>query len=260
MDPTGLANAEDWLTADETGSFSRSAQGSVRARERQEHRVDVEANPDQYLPGARDRAREQHPWLSLNETDEENRLLLEWEASGVSSLEEFLGIHGFGIFQHESENYPSIKPLDIIYSNNELRANLDLMAVVLGTRGVRPRPGRVAAASGAADDLAVTVPTVAELRAFNPSSSGLQTHHALPQYLGRQLGYTTAEMSGHPGILIPQFTHTGAANAQAIHKVISANLPVGRSYTSAQIRQGLSAAYSELGMPQLYKAIEHLLW
>jgi filamentous hemagglutinin len=103
------------------------------------------------------------------------------------------------------------------------------------------------------------VPTVQELRLLNPAKSGLQVHHILPEYLGKQLGYTFKEMLEHPGTLIPQFTHTGKLNLEAFHKVISSYLPIGRKYSASQIREGLEAAYRDLGRLDLFNAIKYLI-
>ena len=112
---------------------------------------------------------------------------------------------------------------------------------------------------GAGNAVKSYVPTVAELRAINPARSGLQTHHILPEYLGKQLGYTSAEMANHPGTLIPQYSHTGALNQDAFHKVISSYLKPGVAHTPGQIASGLEKAYTGLGRPELFNVIRDLI-
>jgi RHS repeat-associated protein len=103
-------------------------------------------------------------------------------------------------------------------------------------------------------------PTVKQLRASG-IPRGFQVHHLLPEYLGKMLGYTTKEMESHPGQMIAQWTHTGKSNPKAYHKIISQYLPVGKgvTYTAAEIRAGLKAAYTDLGQPALFDAIEALI-
>ena len=105
-------------------------------------------------------------------------------------------------------------------------------------------------------------PTVAALRAIGPVK-GFQAHHLLPEYLGKMMGFTRAQMRGHPGTLISQWAHTGKLNPAAVHKAISKYLPPmvngqRATYTSAQIRTGLERAYGDLGRRDLWDAIAHL--
>jgi len=110
--------------------------------------------------------------------------------------------------------------------------------------------------------IADSVPTVAELRTLQVE--GMQVHHNLPQYLGKMLGYTTKEMESHPGTLVSQWSHTGAANPEALHKAIAAELPPMTSgqkatYTTDQIWNGMKNAYEGLGRSDLFKSIRSLI-
>jgi hypothetical protein len=128
------------------------------------------------------------------------------------------------------------------------------------------RLAEAAEASGsllAARGLANVSPTVAELRALG-SVKGFQVHHILPEYLGKMLGYTSQQMTAHPGTFISQWAHTGALNPAAMHKAISRYLPPmvngqRATYSAAQIRGGLQQAYADLGRSDLFGAIEHLI-
>ncbi|GEA11991.1 FG-GAP-like repeat-containing protein [Alteromonas sp. KUL49] len=102
----------------------------------------------------------------------------------------------------------------------------------------------------------VTSPTYRELAGL---VKGFEAHHILPQYLGKQLGYTQKQMLDHPAILIPKFKHTGALNPDAYHKVINRYLPRNQTYTPQQIRGGLQRAYEDLGKPELYRSVEGLI-
>jgi RHS repeat-associated protein len=113
------------------------------------------------------------------------------------------------------------------------------------------------------DDLPLVSPTYAELKAINAGTK-LQAHHIMPQYLGKMLGYTKKDMLDHPATLITQFSHTGKINPNAMHKAISKYLPpmVGgknANYTADQIRSGLQSAYSDIGRPELFKSVSHLI-
>ncbi len=104
-------------------------------------------------------------------------------------------------------------------------------------------------------------PIYSELKGLN---RGFQAHHILPQYLGKMLGYTTSQMTSHPATLVTQFTHTGKVNPNALHKAISKYLPPmvgGRkaNYSPGQIRTGLEKSYSDIGRPELFNSIQHLI-
>ena len=104
-------------------------------------------------------------------------------------------------------------------------------------------------------------PTYRELKGMN---KGFQAHHTLPQYLGEMLGYTRNDMLDHPGTMITQYSHTGAVNPDAMHKAINQYLQPMREgkkviYTPAQIRAGLQQAYSDIGRPELFDSIKHLI-
>ncbi|KTT59329.1 hypothetical protein SB8_05525 [Pseudomonas oryzihabitans] len=107
----------------------------------------------------------------------------------------------------------------------------------------------------------VISPTYRELRGAN---KGFQAHHILPQYLGRMLGYTTEEMMDQPATLITQYAHTGKLNPENMHKAISKYLPVMEGgqkmvYTAEEIRNGLQKAYTDIGRPELFEAINKLI-
>jgi filamentous hemagglutinin len=107
------------------------------------------------------------------------------------------------------------------------------------------------------------VPTVRNLQALG-SVPGFQVHHILPQYLGKMLGYTVEQMVEHPGALISQWAHTGADNPNAVHKAISAALPLMADnaravYTLEEISEGLKSAYQSIGRSSWFQSIEHLL-
>lgn len=107
----------------------------------------------------------------------------------------------------------------------------------------------------------VLSPTYRELQGLN---KGFQAHHILPQYLGKMLGYTKNDMLDHPATLITQYSHTGKVNPDAMHKAISKYLPpmVGgkqANYTSGQIWEGLQKAYGEIGRPELFDSVKHLI-
>ena len=107
----------------------------------------------------------------------------------------------------------------------------------------------------------VISPTYRELQGLN---KGFQAHHTLPQYLGKMLGYTKNDMLDHPATLITQYSHTGKVNPDAMHKAISKYLPpmVGgkpATYTSGQISSGLQKAYGDIGRPELFDSIKHLI-
>ncbi|OIN46551.1 hemagglutinin [Pseudomonas azotoformans] len=107
----------------------------------------------------------------------------------------------------------------------------------------------------------VISPTYRELQGLN---KGFQAHHTLPQYLGKMLGYTKNDMLDHPATLITQYSHTGKINPDAMHKAISKYLPpmVGgkpATYTPGQISSGLQKAYGDIGRPELYDSIKHLI-
>ncbi|WP_010223159.1 DUF637 domain-containing protein [Pseudomonas donghuensis] len=107
----------------------------------------------------------------------------------------------------------------------------------------------------------VISPTYRELQGLN---KGLQAHHILPQYLGKMLGYTKNDMLDHPATLITQYSHTGKVNPDAMHKAISKYLPpmVGgkpATYTYGQISSGLQKAYGDIGRPELFDSIKHLI-
>ena len=104
-------------------------------------------------------------------------------------------------------------------------------------------------------------PTFANLQGI---AKGFQAHHILPRYLGKMLGYTESMMKNHPATMITQFSHTGAGNPKSMHSAIRKYLPpmVGgkkAEYSSEQIRTGLEKAYNDLGRPDLYRSIEHLI-
>ncbi|MEE4685396.1 hypothetical protein V2K59_11170 [Pseudomonas alliivorans] len=106
-----------------------------------------------------------------------------------------------------------------------------------------------------------TSPTYKELQGLNKD---FQAHHILPQYLGKMLGYTKNDMLDHPATLITQYSHTGKINPEAMHKAISKYLPPlagGKpaSYTAEQINLGLRKAYEEIGRPELFESIRHLI-
>lgn len=105
-------------------------------------------------------------------------------------------------------------------------------------------------------------PTVAELRGV--AGRGYEVHHILPQYLGKMLGYTEQQMAQHPGALVPQFGHTGRLNPEALHAAVRTYLPPmvkGKAvqYGAQQIRAGLRRAYADLGRPEFFDVIEHLI-
>ncbi|WP_254074881.1 VENN motif pre-toxin domain-containing protein [Pseudomonas graminis] len=107
----------------------------------------------------------------------------------------------------------------------------------------------------------VISPTYRELQGLN---NGFQAHHILPQYLGKMLGYTKNDMLDYPATLITQYSHTGKVNPDAMHKAISKYLPpmVGgkpATYTSGQISSGLQKAYGDIGRPELFDSIKHLI-
>lgn len=107
----------------------------------------------------------------------------------------------------------------------------------------------------------VISPTYNELKGI---AKGFQVHHILPQYLGKMLGYTKNDMLNHPATAVTQWTHTGKLNPKALHKAISRHLPpmVGgkkASYSEQQIRSGLQKAYDDLGLPELYDSVSHLI-
>ncbi|WP_434560921.1 hemagglutinin repeat-containing protein [Pseudomonas sp. Z4-20] len=104
-------------------------------------------------------------------------------------------------------------------------------------------------------------PTYRELQGLN---KGFQAHHTLPQYLGKMLGYTKNDMLDHPATLITQYSHTGKVNPDAMHKAISKYLPPmvrGKpaTYTPGQISSGLQKAYGDIGRPELFDSIKHLI-
>lgn len=71
-------------------------------------------------------------------------------------------------------------------------------------------------------------------------------------------------MLDHPATLITQYSHTGKLNPDAMHKAISKYLPpmVGgkpATYTPGQISSGLQKAYSDIGRPELFDSIKHLI-
>lgn len=81
---------------------------------------------------------------------------------------------------------------------------------------------------------------------------------------GKMLGYTTKEMESHPGTLVSQWSHTGAANPEALHKAIAAELPPMVSgqratYTIDQISSGLKNVYESLGRSDLFRSIQSLI-
>ncbi|MFT4924636.1 MAG: RHS repeat-associated protein [Phenylobacterium sp.] len=111
------------------------------------------------------------------------------------------------------------------------------------------------------DELPLINPTYAELQGLN---KGLQAHHILPVYLGKMLGHTKKSMNAHPATSITQFAHTGKSNSNAMHKAISGYLPpmVGgkkANYSASQIRIGLQSAYNDIGRPELFNSISHLI-
>ncbi len=111
------------------------------------------------------------------------------------------------------------------------------------------------------DDLPLTSPTYAELKGLN---KGFQAHHILPQYLGKMLGFTKKDMLNHPATSVTQFSHTGKSNSNAMHKAISRYLPpmVGgkkANYSANQIRAGLQSAYTDIGRPELFNSVSHLI-
>jgi len=78
------------------------------------------------------------------------------------------------------------------------------------------------------------------------------------------LGYTKNDMLDHPATLITQYSHTGKVNPDAMHKAISKYLSpmVGgkpATYTSGQISSGLQKAYGDIGRPELFDSIKHLI-
>lgn len=86
----------------------------------------------------------------------------------------------------------------------------------------------------------------------------------MPQYLGKMLGYTENDMLDHPATLITQYSHTGKVNPDAMHKAISKSLPpmVGgkqATYTFGQISLGLQKAYGDIGRPELFDSVKHLI-
>ncbi|MGY2682815.1 hypothetical protein [Pseudomonas tolaasii] len=71
-------------------------------------------------------------------------------------------------------------------------------------------------------------------------------------------------MMDHPATLITQYSHTGKLNPDAMHKAISKYLPpmVGgkaASYTPDQISTGLQKAYGDIGRPEFFKSVQHLI-
>jgi len=109
--------------------------------------------------------------------------------------------------------------------------------------------------------LEIVSPTYRELQGLN---KGFQAHHILPQYLGKMLGYTASDMLDHPGTSVTQYSHTGKLNPDAMHKAISKYLPPmtgGKkaTYTPEQIKVGLQKAYGEIGRPELFDSIKHLI-
>lgn len=78
------------------------------------------------------------------------------------------------------------------------------------------------------------------------------------------LGYTASDMLDHPGTSVTQYSHTGKLNPDAMHKAISKYLPPmtgGKkaTYTPEQIKVGLQKAYGEIGRPELFDSIKHLI-
>ncbi|MFV3406428.1 hypothetical protein ACNFIC_21120 [Pseudomonas sp. NY15463] len=142
--------------------------------------------------------------------------------------------------------------------------------------GVEAAAGRVTSAVAGAKQYAVQVsgakatgqivpgvisPTYRDLQGLN---KGFQAHHTLPQYLGKMLGHTKNDMLDHPATLITQHSHTGKMNPDAMHKAISKYLPpmVGGKparYTAEQISSGLQKAYDDIGRPELFDSIKHLI-
>ncbi|WP_330210030.1 two-partner secretion domain-containing protein [Pseudomonas sp. AM4(2022)] len=118
-----------------------------------------------------------------------------------------------------------------------------------------------ASSKGGSTTPAEISPTYRELQGIN---KGFQAHHTLPQYLGKMLGYSKNDMMDHPATLITQYSHTGKLNPDAMHKAISKYLPpmVGgkaASYTPDQISTGLQKAYGDIGRPELFKSVQHLI-
>jgi RHS repeat-associated protein len=112
-------------------------------------------------------------------------------------------------------------------------------------------------------NLPLVNPTHAELISINAGTK-LQSHHLLPKYLGKMLGYTEKQMLDHPATLITQFSHTGKMNPNAMHKAISNYLPPmirGNQavYSNSQIRIGLQNAYNDIGRPELFNSISPLI-
>src|SRR5690606_27476591 len=104
-------------------------------------------------------------------------------------------------------------------------------------------------------------PTYRELQGLNKD---FQAHHILPQYLGSMLGYTKEDMMDHPATLVTQWTHTGKVNPDALHKAISKYLPPmtgGKraNYSADEIKNGLQNAYEDIGRPELFESIKHLI-
>lgn len=137
-------------------------------------------------------------------------------------------------------------------------------AAVAGITKARTAIGRISQLRSRGRIPQMVSPTVAELRVIGAGVRGLQAHHILPQYLGKMLGFTEQQMLSHPGTLITQWSHTGAANLDAMHKAIAAFLPpmangARATYTAAQIRTGLLRAYQRIGRQDLFDAISHLI-
>lgn len=104
-------------------------------------------------------------------------------------------------------------------------------------------------------------PTYRELQGLN---KGFQAHHTLPQYLGKMLGYTKGDMLDHPATLITQYSHTARINPGSMHAAINQHLPPmagGKKviYTADQIKNGLRNAYDDIGRPELFESIKHLI-
>jgi filamentous hemagglutinin len=92
----------------------------------------------------------------------------------------------------------------------------------------------------------------------------IQIHHILPRYLGKMIGYKESDMLDHPAAMLTQWEHQGKANADAVHKLITAYLPLKRNgvkmkYTAEQIDDGLFGAYHSLGLDDWYYAVEPLI-
>jgi hypothetical protein len=68
----------------------------------------------------------------------------------------------------------------------------------------------------------------------------------------------------HPATLVTQWTHTGKVNPDALHKAISKYLPPmtgGKraNYSADEIKNGLQNAYEDIGRPELFESIKHLI-